>query len=61
MSKLTAKQEAFIQEYVIDKNATQAAIRAGYSQKTAGQIGDELIEGGAFLSGIKITEQDLGA
>ena len=32
---LTAKQEAFIQEYLIDLNATQAAIRAGYSEKTA--------------------------
>ena len=38
---LTAKQQRFIQEYLIDLNATQAAIRAGYSAKTAGQIGDE--------------------
>lgn len=35
MSKLTNKQEAFCQEYLIDLNATQAAIRAGYSVKTA--------------------------
>lgn len=35
MSKLTAKQQAFIEEYLIDLNATQAAIRAGYSAKTA--------------------------
>lgn len=35
MKKLTAKQEAFCREYVIDNNATQAAIRAGYSAKTA--------------------------
>lgn len=35
------KQEAFVREYLIDLNATQAAIRAGYSAKTAGQIGDE--------------------
>lgn len=41
MSKLTAKQQAFVDEYLIDLNATQAAIRAGYSEKTAGQIGDE--------------------
>lgn len=38
---LTAKQEAFCREYLIDLNATQAAIRAGYSEKTAGSIGEE--------------------
>ena len=38
---MTPKQEAFINEYLIDKNATQAAIRAGYSVKTARQMGDE--------------------
>ena len=39
--KLTAKQRRFVQEYLIDLNATQAAIRAGYSRKTAGVIGVE--------------------
>lgn len=33
--KLTAKQKAFVNEYLVDLNATQAAIRAGYSKKTA--------------------------
>lgn len=33
--KLTAKQQRFIDEYLVDFNATQAAIRAGYSAKTA--------------------------
>jgi phage terminase small subunit len=37
----TAKQVRFVEEYVIDFNATQAAIRAGYSHKTAGMIGAE--------------------
>lgn len=41
MSKLTAKQQMFVKEYLIDLNATQAAIRAGYSEKTAGQIGEQ--------------------
>lgn len=41
MSKLTAKQQAFVNEYLIDLNATQAAIRAGYSKKTAREIGAE--------------------
>jgi len=38
---LTAKQEQFCKEYLIDKNATQAAIRAGYSEHTARAIGAE--------------------
>lgn len=40
-AKLTDKQVAFCQEYLIDLNATQAAIRAGYSEKTAQAIGSE--------------------
>ena len=39
--KLTAKQQRFVEEYLIDLNATQAAIRAGYSEKTAAAIGAE--------------------
>lgn len=38
---LTPKQERFVQEYLVDLNATQAAIRAGYSEKTARQVGAE--------------------
>ena len=41
MAKMTAKQKRFCDEYLIDLNATQAAIRAGYSQKTAYSIGEE--------------------
>lgn len=41
MANLTAKQRRFCDEYLIDLNATQAAIRAGYSKKTAKQIGQE--------------------
>ena len=40
-SKLTPKQMAFIREYCVDRNATQAAIRAGYSKKSAASIGEE--------------------
>ena len=39
MASLTAKQQRFVEEYLIDLNATQAAIRAGYSKKTAAVIG----------------------
>ncbi|WP_085905888.1 terminase small subunit [Kiloniella majae] len=38
---LTDKQQRFVEEYLIDLNATQAAIRAGHSIKTARQIGSE--------------------
>lgn len=40
---MTPKQEAFINEYLIDKNATQAAIRAGYSPRTANEQGARLL------------------
>lgn len=39
--KLTDKQELFCREYVIDLNATQAAIRAGYSENSAKEIGSQ--------------------
>lgn len=41
MANLTPKQQRFVEEYLIDLNATQAAIRAGYSKKTAAVIGAE--------------------
>lgn len=43
MSTFTNKQEMFIKEYLIDLNATQAAIRSGYSGKTASQQGERLL------------------
>lgn len=41
MAKLTPKQKRFVSEYLVDLNATAAAIRAGYSEKTARAIGAE--------------------
>ena len=41
MANLTPKQQRFVEEYLIDLNATQAAIRSGYSEKTARDIGCE--------------------
>ena len=41
---MTPKQEAFCREYAVDMNASQAAIRAGYSVKTAGSIGQRLLK-----------------
>ncbi len=40
-SQLTDKQQRFVEEYLIDLNATQAAIRAGYSEESARSIGCE--------------------
>ena len=42
-AKLTAKQEIFCKEYLIDLNGTQAAIRAGYSEKTAEQQASRML------------------
>ena len=42
--KLAPMQSVFVQEYLIDLNATQAAIRAGYSKKTAEQQGFQLLQ-----------------
>ena len=47
---MTPKQERFIQEYLIDLNATQAAIRAGYSKKGAD------VQGHRLLGNVKISE-----
>ncbi|WDL97812.1 terminase small subunit [Alicyclobacillus sp. ALC3] len=41
--KLTPKQQAFVREYLVDLNATQAAIRAGYSQRNADKIASQLL------------------
>jgi len=41
MAKLTDKQRDFVEQYLVDLNATQAAIRAGYSEKTAKEAGYE--------------------
>lgn len=44
-SKLTLKQDAFVKAYIVNGfNATQAAITAGYSKKTAGSVGNENLQ-----------------
>lgn len=43
MAKLNEKQKRFVDEYLIDLNATQAAIRAGYSVRTANEQGSQLL------------------
>lgn len=43
MARLTEKQKRFVEEYLVDLNATQAAIRAGYSEKTAQEQSSRLL------------------
>lgn len=51
--KLTPKQEMFCCEYLVDLNATQAAIRAGYSAKTAGSMSVKLVAKSAIQRRIR--------
>lgn len=51
---LTPRQRRFVEEYLVDLNATQAAIRAGYSPKTAGAIGSENLAKPEISDAIKI-------
>ena len=55
---LTEKQRRFIDEYLIDLNATQAAIRAGYSAKTAEQQGFQLLKKTLVSNGISARMKD---
>lgn len=55
---LTAKQQRFVNEYMIDLNATQAAIRAGYSEKTATIIGHENLTKPNIAMAINQAQQD---
>jgi phage terminase small subunit len=55
---LTPKQEQFVEEYLIDVNATQAAIRAGYSKKTAHVIGTENLRKPAIAAAVAEAQAD---
>jgi len=50
--KLNERQQRFIDEYIIDLNATQAAIRAGYSERTAYSQGQRLLKNVEIKSAI---------
>jgi phage terminase small subunit len=50
---LNARRAAFVKNYLLDLNATQAAIRAGYSEKTAGSIAKDLMESPAIAQAIQ--------
>lgn len=56
-SVLTPKQKQFIVEYLIDLNATQAAIRAGYSRRSARTVGAENMTKPVIVSQIEMMQQ----
>lgn len=59
MSALKPKQQRFVDEYLIDLNGTQAAIRAGYSAKTARSIASELLTKPDIQEAIKSAQATL--
>lgn len=56
---LTPKQERFVQEYLVDLNATAAAIRAGYKETTAAQQGHNLLRKPAIELAVQAARADL--
>lgn len=58
--ELNARQQRFVQEYLIDLNATQAAIRAGYSKKTARQAGAENLSKPVIAGAISDAQKKVG-
>ena len=61
MAGLTAKQARFVEEYLIDLNASAAAKRAGYSEKTAGAIGHDLLKKAEIQVAISAAQQKRSA
>ena len=58
MAKLTPKQQRFVDEYLIDLNATQSAIRAGYSPKTANEQGAQNLAKLSIAEAIKEAQKE---
>lgn len=58
VAKLNSRQALFVQEYLLDLNATQAAIRAGYSQKTAQHLGYQLLQKTPVQEAIAAAQQE---
>ena len=56
--KLKDRQERFCREYIIDYNATQAAIRAGYSERTAGSMGAENLKKPNILARVRELQKE---
>lgn len=61
MGALTPKQQRFVDEYLIDLNATQAARRAGFSTQNAGKIGSQLLGKPGIQAAITTAKANLAA
>jgi phage terminase small subunit len=61
MPRLTPKQACFVEEYLLDFNATQAAIRAGYSARRASEIGYSLLQKNTVQSAIEVAQRERSA
>lgn len=59
MAKLTDKQKRFVEEYLIDLNATQAAIRAGYTEKYANTNASKLLQNTTISQYIRERQKEL--
>ena len=59
MAELSPKQQMFVEEYMVDLNATQAAIRAGYSPKTAYRTGSDNLKKPQIAKSIAEKRQQL--
>jgi len=59
--RLVPKQARFVEEYPVDYNATQAAVRAGYSKKMAGRIGYQLLENPRVRAAIQAAQKERSA
>lgn len=59
MSKLTIKQKRFVDEYIISGNATDAAIKAGYSKRTAKSIGAENLTKPDIVNALREREKEI--
>ena len=58
MDKLTDRQRKFVNEYLVDLNATQAAIRAGFAEKTANRAASRLLSNVVIQSEIQKRMKD---
>lgn len=61
MPRLTPKQARFVEEYLVDLNATQAAIRAGYSSRRASEFGYSLLQKNTVQSAIEAAQRERSA
>lgn len=59
LSKLTIKQKRFVDEYIISGNATDAAIKAGYSKRTAKSIGAENLTKPDIVNALREKEREI--